>query len=57
MNSIVELEQFFEKRSLQTYSRENYDKYLKKEGFVFDIPSIHITGTNGKGSTAKYLYI
>ena len=56
MNSIVELEEFFEKRSLQTYSRENYDKYLKKEGFVFDIPSIHITGTNGKGSTAKYLY-
>ena len=56
MNSIAELIEFFDKRSLTTYSRENYDKYLKKEGFVFNIPSIHITGTNGKGSTAKYLY-
>ena len=56
MNNIAELEVFFEKRALSTYQRENYDRYLKKEGFVFDIPSIHITGTNGKGSTAKYLY-
>ena len=56
MNSIAELTDFFEKRSLSTYSRENYDRYLKKEGFTFNIPSIHITGTNGKGSTAKYLY-
>ena len=56
MNSINELIEFFDQRSLTTYSRENYDRYLKKEGFVFNIPSIHITGTNGKGSTAKYLY-
>ena len=56
MNSINELNEFFDQRSLTTYSRENYDRYLKKEGFVFNIPSIHITGTNGKGSTAKYLY-
>lgn len=56
MNSIAELEEYFLVKSLSTYSRENYDKYLKKENFVFDIPSIHITGTNGKGSTAKYLY-
>ena len=56
MNNLDELIQFFETKSLQTYSRENYDKYLREEGFVFDIPAIHITGTNGKGSTAKYLY-
>ena len=56
MNNIKELEQYFVAKAIPTYSRENYDKYLKKEGFVFDIPSIHITGTNGKGSTAKYLY-
>lgn len=56
MNNIQELEHFFEIHSLQTYSRDNYDRYLKKEGFIFDLPSIHITGTNGKGSTAKYLY-
>ena len=56
MNSIAELEKYFLVKAVPTYSRENYDKYLKKTGFVFDIPSIHITGTNGKGSTAKYLY-
>lgn len=56
MNNIQELEHFFEIHSLQTYSRDNYDRYLKKEGFIFDLPSIHITGTNGKGSTAKYIY-
>ncbi len=56
MNNIEELAEFFEKRALSTYSRDNYDRYLKKEGFSFNIPSIHITGTNGKGSTANYLY-
>lgn len=56
MNSIAELEKYFLVKAVPTYSRENYDKYLKNTGFVFDIPSIHITGTNGKGSTAKYLY-
>ncbi len=56
MNSIAELEKYFLVKAVPTYSRENYDKYLKKTGFIFNIPSIHITGTNGKGSTAKYLY-
>ena len=55
MNS-VELEQYFVEHNYSTYERSKYDKFFKDEKFVFDIPSIHITGTNGKGSTANYIY-
>lgn len=51
-----ELEEYFSKINCGAYDRENYDKYLKATKFHFDLPSIHITGTNGKGSTANYLY-
>lgn len=37
------------------YQRDNFDKFLKKVGFSYDVPSIHIAGTNGKGSTATYI--
>ena len=56
MNNLAELEAYFYEHSLSTYDRQNYDRYLKDHHFSFAIPSIHITGTNGKGSTAKYLY-
>ena len=52
----VELEAYFVEHNYSTYERSKYDHYLKDESFVFDIPSIHITGTNGKGSTANYIY-
>lgn len=51
-----ELETYFSKINCGAYDRDNYDKYLKASKFSFNIPSIHITGTNGKGSTANYLY-
>jgi dihydrofolate synthase/folylpolyglutamate synthase len=38
-----------------TYSRELYDRFLKDHPFTFTIPFIHVTGTNGKGSTASFL--
>ena len=37
------------------YQRDNFDDFLRKVGFNFDVPAIHIAGTNGKGSTASYL--
>ena len=37
------------------YQRENFDSFLNKVSFSYSIPSIHIGGTNGKGSTATYL--
>jgi len=51
-----ELEQYFLDRNFPVYERENYDKFLKAKKFSFSIPSIHITGTNGKGSTANYIF-
>ena len=37
------------------YQRDNFDGFLKKNKFSFNLPAIHIAGTNGKGSTANYI--
>ncbi|HNX16653.1 MAG TPA: cyanophycin synthetase [Bacilli bacterium] len=37
------------------YQRDNFDRFLDKISFRYEIPSVHIAGTNGKGSTASYL--
>ena len=37
------------------YQRDNFDSFLKKNKFSFNLPAIHIAGTNGKGSTANYI--
>ena len=37
------------------YQRDNFDSFLDKINFSFSLPAIHITGTNGKGSTALYI--
>ncbi len=37
------------------YARDNFDAFLKQVAFKYTIPSIHITGTNGKGSTATMI--
>lgn len=42
-------------KNRETYERYSFDSFLEKKGFSFDIPFIHVTGTNGKGSTCKYL--
>jgi dihydrofolate synthase/folylpolyglutamate synthase len=42
-------------RSSGDYQRENFDRFLRDVSFEYLIPSVHIAGTNGKGSTASYL--
>ena len=37
------------------YQRDNFDAFLKKVGFSYNVPSIHVTGTNGKGSVCNYI--
>ena len=37
------------------YQKDNFDDFLKKIKFSFNIPAIHITGTNGKGSVSTFL--
>ncbi len=49
------LEQLISVRSSGDYQRENFDRFLRDVSFEYLIPSVHIAGTNGKGSTASYL--
>ena len=37
------------------YQIDNFKDFLKREKFSFDIPAIHVAGTNGKGSTSNYI--
>ena len=41
--------------SRNDYQRDNFDSFLKKVSFKYDVPSIHVAGTNGKGSTCNYI--
>lgn len=52
----TKLETYFKEHNYPSYERGNYDRYLKDHHFSFKSPSIHITGTNGKGSTSNYIY-
>lgn len=54
--TIEELHQYFKTHNYSTYERKNYDKFLEHMNFSFPIKSVHITGTNGKGSTANFLF-
>ena len=49
------LKDYFEALYKEDYQRENFDEFLKKVNFKYSVPSIHIAGSNGKGSTANYL--
>lgn len=46
---------FFDNFRTGDYQRENFDGFLDKIKFTYNVPSIHIAGSNGKGSTATYL--
>ena len=56
MMNNIELEHYFKEHNYSSYERSKYDHYLLDKKFEFAVPSIHITGTNGKGSTANYIY-
>ena len=53
--SKIGLKEYFESVDRGDYQRENFDDFLKKVSFSYKIPSIHIAGSNGKGTTANYL--
>jgi folylpolyglutamate synthase/dihydrofolate synthase len=43
--------------TMTRYEREDWDRFAKKIDLKLTVPFIHITGSNGKGSTAHYLYM
>ena len=51
----MNLKEYFETTERGDYQRENFDDFLKKVSFKYSVPSIHIAGSNGKGTTANYL--
>ena len=53
--SKIDLKTYFDKVGHGEYQRDNFDSFLTKVNFVYSVPSIHIAGSNGKGSTANYL--
>ena len=53
--SNINLKEYFENADRGDYQRENFDDFLKAVRFSYSIPSIHIAGSNGKGTTANYL--
>ena len=53
--SKIDLKTYFDKVGHGEYQRENFDAFLAKVKFAYHVPSIHIAGSNGKGSTANYL--
>ena len=54
--NINELNQYFNEHNYSTYDRVNFDNFLDEVKFSFNLKAIHITGSNGKGSVANYLY-
>ena len=46
---------FFDSFRTGDYQRENFENFLSHVAFKYDVPSIHVTGTNGKGSTTCYI--
>ena len=56
INNIKEGLSFIEKAHNKGKNQDNLNSILKKHGnFHKKVKSIHITGTNGKGSTSKML--
>jgi folylpolyglutamate synthase/dihydropteroate synthase len=53
--TIEQVSEYFAVHMSGQYSRVNYDAFLTAIGFRYTVPSIHITGTNGKGSTATMI--
>ena len=38
------------------YERSHFDSFVKDKGLSLRVPFIHVAGSNGKGSTASFLY-
>lgn len=56
INSYLDLENILKEHDhRELYDNENLLKYVKKHPIHLSCPIIHITGTNGKGSTLHYL--
>lgn len=51
----MDINEMLQPFSRNDYQRDNFDAFLHKIGFSFTLPAVHITGTNGKGTTTNYI--
>ena len=52
---VQKLERFLETHEKGAYDRDNFDRYASKRKLILSCPVIHVTGSNGKGSTVHFL--
>ena len=52
---VKEVEEYLKARENGVYERGDYDRYCDKRDLALSCPVIHIAGSNGKGSTARFL--
>ena len=52
---MMNFNEYFDGLRRGDYQIDNFKDFLKREKFSFDIPAIHVAGTNGKGSTSNYI--
>ena len=52
---VSELERFLGEATSASYGRDAFDKYCRKRGLSLNVPTIHVAGSNGKGSFCHYL--
>jgi len=55
INTIADVENLLKAQDTSAYNRDQLDLFLTQYPLDYACPSIHITGTNGKGSTANFL--
>lgn len=55
MKTIEEVKSYFLEHDFKSYEKDNFDDFIFKTKFSYTIPSVHITGTNGKTCVATYL--
>ena len=46
--SQIDLKEYFENADRGDYQRENFDDFLKKVSFSYNVPSIHIAGRDDR---------
>lgn len=51
----MNIKEYLSNKNRNTYERDHFDSFLLAKRFSFDIPFVHVAGTNGKGSTCHYM--
>ena len=52
---MIDIKKYFDSLRTGDYQNDNFNDFLKKIKFSYTVPSIHVAGTNGKGSTCNYI--